>query len=153
MMNHFQTGSVGRMLKVSANMLWFTCVDCRQSLITSISSNKWQLAACCWWGRGSTQVKGVCMYGKLNYYIGARAKEEGRKSMFPDIDVRSLLWLFLACLPSSHSSPPFLNFHIFSFARDLKRYALANIQPGSHGQLVWSIGLKTFSLIWTIAIT
>lgn len=32
--------------------------------------------------------------------------------------------------------PPFLNFHIFSFARDLKRYALANIQPGSHGQLV-----------------
>jgi len=45
--------------------------------------------SCCWWGRGSTQVKGVCMYGKLNYYIGARAKEEGRKSMFPDVDVRN----------------------------------------------------------------
>ena len=45
--------------------------------------------SCCWWGRGSAQVKGVCMYGKLNYYIGARAREDGRKSMFPDIDVRS----------------------------------------------------------------
>ncbi len=42
--------------------------------------------SCCWWGRGSAQVSGVCMYGKLNYYIGARAREEGRRSMFPDID-------------------------------------------------------------------
>jgi hypothetical protein len=40
-------------------------------------------------------VKGVCMYGKLNYYIGARAKKEGRKSMFPDVDVRSLSDLHL----------------------------------------------------------
>jgi len=42
--------------------------------------------ACCWWGRGAAQVKGTCMYGKLNYYIGARAKEEGRRSLFPGID-------------------------------------------------------------------
>jgi hypothetical protein len=41
---------------------------------------------CCWWGRGAGQVKGVCMYGKLNYYIGARAKEEGRRSLFPNVD-------------------------------------------------------------------
>lgn len=47
------------------------------------------IESCCWWGRGAAQLKGVCMYGKLNYYIGARAKEEGRKSMFPDIDVSS----------------------------------------------------------------
>lgn len=31
-------------------------------------------------------MKGVCMYGKLNYYIGARAKEEGRRSLFPSVD-------------------------------------------------------------------
>mmetsp|Transcript_26958 Transcript_26958/g.55046 ORF Transcript_26958/g.55046 Transcript_26958/m.55046 type:complete len:739 (+) Transcript_26958:3-2219(+) len=44
------------------------------------------VSACCWWGRGSAQVKGVCMYGKLNYYIGARAAAEGRRSLYPDID-------------------------------------------------------------------
>jgi len=42
--------------------------------------------SCCWWGRGAMQMKGVCMYGKLNYYMGARAREEGRRSLFPDIN-------------------------------------------------------------------
>lgn len=41
---------------------------------------------CCFWGRGAAQVKGACLYGKLNYYIGARAKEEGRRSLFPSVD-------------------------------------------------------------------
>ena len=43
--------------------------------------------ACCFWGRGAGQVKGACLYGKLNYLIGARAKEEGRRSLFPTVDV------------------------------------------------------------------
>mmetsp|Transcript_3771 Transcript_3771/g.6670 ORF Transcript_3771/g.6670 Transcript_3771/m.6670 type:complete len:365 (-) Transcript_3771:293-1387(-) len=42
--------------------------------------------SCCWWGRGAAQVKGVCMYGKLNYYLGAKAKELGRRSLFPNVD-------------------------------------------------------------------
>ena len=41
---------------------------------------------CCWWGRGVINTRGVCQYGKLNYYIGARAKAEGRPAIFPDID-------------------------------------------------------------------
>ena len=41
---------------------------------------------CCWWSRGVISTRGVCQYGKLNYYIGARAKEEGRDALFPDID-------------------------------------------------------------------
>ena len=32
------------------------------------------------------QVRGVCSYGKLNYWLGARAAEEGRPSIYPDID-------------------------------------------------------------------
>lgn len=43
--------------------------------------------SCCFWGRGAAQIKGACLYGKLNYYIGARAKEEGRRSLFPNTDV------------------------------------------------------------------
>lgn len=39
--------------------------------------------------RGAAQLRGVCLYGKLNYYIGARAKEEGRRSLFPSVDVSS----------------------------------------------------------------
>jgi len=41
---------------------------------------------CCWWGRGVMQVRGVCAYGKLNYYLGKRAAESRRPSIYPDID-------------------------------------------------------------------
>ena len=41
---------------------------------------------CCWWGRGVLHTKGVCQYGKLNHFIGKKAADEGRPSMFPDID-------------------------------------------------------------------
>ena len=32
------------------------------------------------------QVRGVCSYGKLNHWIGAKAAAEGRPSLYPDID-------------------------------------------------------------------
>jgi len=41
---------------------------------------------CCWWGRGVIQTTGVCNYGKLNYYLGKRAADEGRAALFPQID-------------------------------------------------------------------
>jgi hypothetical protein len=41
---------------------------------------------CCWWGRGVIQTTGVCNFGKLNYYMGARGHAEGRKVLFPDIN-------------------------------------------------------------------
>jgi len=42
--------------------------------------------ACCWWGRGTISTRGVCQYGKLNYYLGARAAQEGRPARYPNID-------------------------------------------------------------------
>jgi len=42
--------------------------------------------SCCFWARGSGQVKGACLYGKLNYYFGKRAAAEGRRSLFPSVD-------------------------------------------------------------------
>ncbi|KAA8498190.1 Chitin-binding protein CbpD [Porphyridium purpureum] len=41
---------------------------------------------CAWWGRGIIQTTGICNFGKLNYYLGARAAREGRDSLYPDID-------------------------------------------------------------------
>jgi predicted chitinase len=41
---------------------------------------------CCWWGRGVIQTTGVCNFGKLNYYAGARAKREGRDALFGSVD-------------------------------------------------------------------
>mmetsp|Transcript_15265 Transcript_15265/g.31162 ORF Transcript_15265/g.31162 Transcript_15265/m.31162 type:complete len:655 (+) Transcript_15265:70-2034(+) len=41
---------------------------------------------CCWWGRGAIHTRGPCAYGKLNYYLGKRAADEGRPSMYPEID-------------------------------------------------------------------
>jgi len=44
------------------------------------------LEGCCWWGRGLLQMKGPCAFGRLNYYLGARAARENRKSMYKDVD-------------------------------------------------------------------
>jgi len=44
------------------------------------------IKGCCWWGRGVLQVRGVCAYGKLNHWLGAKAEAEGRLSIYPDID-------------------------------------------------------------------
>jgi hypothetical protein len=41
---------------------------------------------CCWWGRGVIQTTGICNFGKLNFYLGARAAEEGRESRYPDVN-------------------------------------------------------------------
>merc|ERR1719316_1798273 len=41
---------------------------------------------CCWWGRGVIQTTGVCNFGKLNYYAGARAAREGREALFANVD-------------------------------------------------------------------
>lgn len=41
---------------------------------------------CCWWGRGVIQSTGVCNYGKLNYYLGKRAADDGRDARYPKID-------------------------------------------------------------------
>ena len=41
---------------------------------------------CCWWGRGLLQTKGRCQIGRQNYYLGKRAAEEGRESLFADLD-------------------------------------------------------------------
>jgi len=50
------------------------------------SSSRTDVEGCCWWGRGVIQTTGVCNFGKLNFYLGARAAEEGRESRYPDID-------------------------------------------------------------------
>lgn len=41
---------------------------------------------CCWWGRGVIQTTGVCNFGKLNYYMGKRGHDEGRKVLYPTLD-------------------------------------------------------------------
>ena len=41
---------------------------------------------CCFWGRGALHSKGVCALGKINYYLGKRAADEGRKSRYPTTD-------------------------------------------------------------------
>lgn len=41
---------------------------------------------CCWWGRGVIQTTGICNFGTLNYYLGARASREGREARYHDID-------------------------------------------------------------------
>ena len=41
---------------------------------------------CCWWGRGVIQTTGICNFGKLNYFLGARAAKEGRSTPYADID-------------------------------------------------------------------
>jgi len=50
------------------------------------SSGRTDVEGCCFWGRGVIQTTGVCNFGKLNYYLGARAASEGREARYPDIN-------------------------------------------------------------------
>jgi hypothetical protein len=50
------------------------------------SSGRTDVEGCCFWGRGVIQTTGVCNFGKLNWYLGARAAEDGREAMYPDIN-------------------------------------------------------------------
>jgi hypothetical protein len=50
------------------------------------SAGRTDVEGCCFWGRGVIQTTGVCNFGKLNYYLGARAAKEGRPSRYPDVD-------------------------------------------------------------------
>ena len=53
----------------------------------SSSSGRNDVEACCWWGRGSLKIRGTCLYGKLNHFIGKKAATDGRPAWFPDIDL------------------------------------------------------------------
>jgi predicted chitinase len=50
------------------------------------TAGRTDVEGCCWWGRGVIQTTGVCNFGKLNYYLGARAADEGRESRYPNIN-------------------------------------------------------------------
>ena len=50
------------------------------------SMGRTDVEGCCFWGRGVIQTTGVCNFGKLNYYLGKRAANEGRSSRYPDIN-------------------------------------------------------------------
>merc|ERR1712066_343831 len=51
-----------------------------------VPEGRTDVEGCCWWGRGVIQTTGVCNFGKLNYYMGKRGKDEGRSVLYPDID-------------------------------------------------------------------
>jgi predicted chitinase len=56
------------------------------SIPVANSGGRTDTEGCCWWGRGVIQTTGICNFGKLNYFLGARAQREGRSSAYPDID-------------------------------------------------------------------
>ncbi|KAL7439549.1 hypothetical protein ACHAXM_006766 [Skeletonema potamos] len=52
------------------------------SIPSSNSFGRNNVEGCCWWGRGAFPrgSAGTCMIGKLNYYLGKRAYDDGRSS-------------------------------------------------------------------------
>ena len=65
---------------------WLFCIGLRTIDAELTFHLNHHIFSCCWWGRGSIQLRGVCAYGKLNYHLGKRANDEGRPAMFPDVD-------------------------------------------------------------------
>jgi len=59
------------------------------SIPTANSFGTSHVEGCCWWGRGvfPRGSAGTCMIGRLNYYLGKRAFDEGRSSVrYKEID-------------------------------------------------------------------
>ncbi|KAL7513268.1 hypothetical protein ACHAXN_010978 [Cyclotella atomus] len=53
---------------------------------TANALGKTDVQGCCWWGRGVLHTRGICQYGKLNHFLGKKSADEGRPSMFPNVD-------------------------------------------------------------------
>merc|ERR1712048_155090 len=85
------------------------------------------LEGCCWWGRGVIQSTGVCNFGKLNFYMGKRAHDEGRPALYPDADFCKNPGYI--CDPSS---PPALKWISGFF------YWLNSVQPYSDEKDGWN---------------
>ena len=51
-----------------------------ESIPTKNSFGRTDVEGCCWWGRGAFPrgSAGTCMIGRINYYLGKRAYDEGR---------------------------------------------------------------------------
>lgn len=59
------------------------------SIPTANSFGTSHVESCCWWGRGAFPrgSAGTCMIGRLNYYLGKNAFDEGRSSVrYKEID-------------------------------------------------------------------
>eukprot|EP00928_Gymnodinium_smaydae_P046611 TRINITY_DN3105_c0_g2_i1.p1 TRINITY_DN3105_c0_g2~~TRINITY_DN3105_c0_g2_i1.p1 ORF type:complete len:1355 (-),score=252.20 TRINITY_DN3105_c0_g2_i1:110-4174(-) len=41
---------------------------------------------CCWWGRGSIQTTGICNFGRMNYFVGAKAASRGAAALYPKVN-------------------------------------------------------------------
>jgi hypothetical protein len=50
------------------------------------TAGRTDVEGCCWWGRGVIQTSGICNFGKLNYYLGAGAENDGRPAKYPTVD-------------------------------------------------------------------
>jgi len=60
------------------------CASCPAPIFNK--TGRTDIEGCCWYGRGVIQTTGICNFGKLNYFLGKRGKDEGRSVLYPDID-------------------------------------------------------------------
>jgi len=88
--------------------------------------NRKDVEGCCWWGRGPLHTKGVCNLGKVNYYIGKRALDEGRinystKGTFPSID----FCFAPGAICEEHNEDLLWSIAMFEWAERIQRYSTA----------------------------
>lgn len=56
-------------------------------VVTANRAGRTDVEGCCWWGRGAIQTTGPCNYGRLNYFLGKKAADDGRPSRYPTVDI------------------------------------------------------------------
>lgn len=101
-----------------------------------ITSHRFELSLpsfsprCCWWGRGTLQTRGVCQYGKLDYYLGARAAREGRPARYPHLDFCASPQSVCSDLPGDSAVEWITG--LFRWIADVQSYASDN-DDGSAG--------------------
>ena len=65
------------------------------SIAYANTAGRTDVEGCCWWGRGVIQTSGVCNFGKLNWFLGAGAANDGRPARYPEVDFCELHFHFV----------------------------------------------------------
>jgi len=106
------------------------------------------IEGCCWWGRGALQTRGPCNIGKINFYLGKKGADMGRKTLYPSIDFCQFPEALCASADDKNLR---WNSGLFEWAERIQRYNVDGWNYDTELNKFISEGMLSDSFITTVS--